>query len=823
MPTLSRLLLIVVLCLVGAAPAPAQVPSPSSTERPFVAMADIWSRALDRIAQEVTRPNLIDTEVEQLRSETTAIRQAAAIAAGQARNEATALRTLLVPLEARPDRGVLAPDGKAPREKPPDQAPEPEAVKQQRDRLRGDLALVDARVKQAELIIARADLLIAQLAKVRSDQFARTVLKRGPSPLLPSTWMRLGGDLAAAWTAQTASWSALLSSGELTKALHDTERRSRTVASIAGLLAAWLGLAWLRRRYGRTEAIAEPSYRDRAIAAGLDGVGMVGLPVLAVLLILSWLPAPETSAAPLRPALGTLASIAHNAIFFLIVYGLSQSSLTPAYPAWRLLPFAADSATAFCARIQRLAGFVAITGPASAFLLLQLPGGTDDVQGLASIVGLVIALGLLVLGVPALKSDAWRSSVAAGDGTVPLIGGYSWLLCRLALGVVLVCIAGAAVLGYTALAIHASDSLLDSVMVVFLAIVAHALVHDVVEAAGAPDTPPGRWLRRVFGLAPDAAIHGRYVLVLLVDLVLLAGVGVILPIVWGADPDDILDKANRLVSGFSIGQHRISPVDIGIALLVFAASIAIVRFARGALRDRFLPSLHMQDDIRLSIDAMVNYVGIVVAVLLAISALGIDFTNLALIVGALSVGIGLGLQNLANNTISGVVLLLERPIKVGDRVVVGRHEGIVRRINVRATEIETGQRAVVIVPNSEFLQSAVVNWTYADNVGRIDVPVTVVHGSDPGKVEAILRQAAEENAYVVGVPRPVVMFKTIAATGLEFELRAHVDNVANTIAAQNMLNGAILAKLAEAGIAVASTLPAVPPPPRPAAATPEPA
>jgi small-conductance mechanosensitive channel len=449
-------------------------------------------------------------------------------------------------------------------------------------------------------------------------------------------------------------------------------------------------------------------------------------------------------------------------------------------------------------------------------MVLALVPGPDSgaaVQGLVAMAGLVYATGLFVFAWPVLRSDAWQSSEQADEGTPRLIGGYSWLLGRLLLTVFLACILGAALLGYSRLAIHAGDALLDSLLVVFLAMTVHALVYDLVDAVGAPDTPPGRWLRRAFGLAPDAAIHGRFVVVLLVDVVLLASLAMILPILWGADPDEVADKAATFFAGFSIGQHRISPVDIVVALLVFVAVLGVVRIARAALRDRVMAPMQMQDDIRLSIDAVLNYTGIVVAVLLAITALGIDFTNLALIVGALSVGIGLGLQNLANNTISGVVLLLERPIRVGDRVTVGPHEGIVRRINVRATEIVTGQRATVIVPNSQFLQSAFVNWTHAENVGRLDVPVTAVHGSDPDRIEAALRQAAEENPHVVPVPRPVVMFKAIGALGLEFELRCHIDNPANTIAAQNALHRAVLARLAEAGIAVVSTAPPQPPPP----------
>jgi small-conductance mechanosensitive channel len=804
-----RLLVFGALWLICPAIALAQAAPPATGERPFSVTAEIWMRTLDRIAQAANRPNLLDAEVEQMRNELTGIRQAATAAAAQARVEATSLRTLLVPLETPADRSVKPADQKAAEPQPP----EPDTVRQQRDQLRADLGLVEGRIKQAELIVARADLLTAQLTKARGDQFARAVLKRGSSPLAPSTWLRLGDDVHFAWRTQTASWRALADSGALTATLRDRDRRNDAILSVVGLLVAWLALSWLRRRYGRGTGISEPSYRDRAIAAALEGLGMVALPVVAILLILSWLPAVQASPEAARPALSTIDSIAHYTIFFLMIYGLSEASLTPRRPAWRLLPFSADSASAFCNRIQRLAAFVAIAGPLCAFWLLRLPGGADEVAGLAAIAGVAISGGLLLFGLPTLRSDAWQSSALTDGGTPGPIGGYSWLLARLALGLVGMAILVAALLGYTALAIHSSDALLDSLCIVFLAIVVHALVHDVVEAVGAPDTRPGRWLRRVFGLAPDAEIYGRFVVVLLADLVLIAGVAFLILVVWGADAEDILDKAGRLMAGFSIGQHRVSPVDIAIALLVFMVVLGAVRFLRGLLRERFLPSLRLQDDVRLSIDSMVNYVGIVIALLLGVSALGIDFTSLALIISALSVGIGLGLQSLANNTISGVVLLLERPIKVGDRVIVGGFEGIVRRINVRATEIETGQRARVIVPNSQFLQSAVVNATYADNIGRIDVPVTVTTGSDPEKVEAILRQAASDTPHIAALPRPLVLFRNIRPGGLDFELRAHVDHPENTIVAQNALNRSILAGLAKGGIAVAEPSPAVPPQP----------
>jgi len=208
-----------------------------------------------------------------------------------------------------------------------------------------------------------------------------------------------------------------------------------------------------------------------------------------------------------------------------------------------------------------------------------------------------------------------------------------------------------------------------------------------------------------------------------------------------------------------------------------------------------LPTVDAPLPLRQSIDAALNYAGMLVATLVGIGALGIDFTNLAIVLGALSVGIGLGLQNIANNVISGVILLIERPIKAGDWVTVNGHEGFVRRINIRATEIETFQRTHVIVPNSLFLQNPVINRTYADTSSRIEIPITVGLGTDVTRMETILREAALAQPRVLRVPAPIVRFLRVSPSGLDFELFVFVAQLEDRQVVTNELNRVLLARL----------------------------
>jgi len=268
-----------------------------------------------------------------------------------------------------------------------------------------------------------------------------------------------------------------------------------------------------------------------------------------------------------------------------------------------------------------------------------------------------------------------------------------------------------------------------------------------------------------------------------------------------------LNGAAQLIRGVQVGGVTISLGNIGMAIVAFVVCILLARLIRSIVRDRVLPTVDAPMPLRQSIDAGLNYVGVIVAILIGIGALGIDFTNLAIVLGALSVGIGLGLQNIANNVISGVFLLVERPIKAGDWVAVSGHEGFVRRINIRATEVETFQRTHVLVPNSMFLQNPVVNRTYSDTSSRVEIKLTVGLNTDVAVMEGLLREAALGHPRVLRVPAPIVRFIQITTNGLDFELFVFVARLEDRLVVSNDLNKAILAKLIELKIVDPSPVP----------------
>ena len=253
--------------------------------------------------------------------------------------------------------------------------------------------------------------------------------------------------------------------------------------------------------------------------------------------------------------------------------------------------------------------------------------------------------------------------------------------------------------------------------------------------------------------------------------------------------------------GLEIGQFKISLARILLGIVLFIALLFATRVFQRWLRERSVQT-RLDPSIANSVDTVVGYVGVALAALLSVSYAGLDITNLAIVAGALSVGIGFGLQSIVNNFVSGLILLIERPIKVGDRVVVGDQQGLVRRISVRATEIETLDRASLIVPNSELITGRVLNWTHRDSLGAVNVKVGVGYNSDPEQVIAILMKCAEDHPDVLRTPAPGAALESFGDSALLFNLRVSLPDIDKAGAVQSDLRVAIFKALGTAGIEI---------------------
>ena len=770
MPYFPRLAWLLLLLFVGAGAALGQTAPPP--QRPFAQLIDVWARQLDRVATRAEQANLLPVEIDALREQVADVRTAANAAAAIARNDLADTKKLLAPLELKPGSDSVA---------------ESDAVKAERARLSEQASVSESQVKQCEVIIARADQLTERMTKLRGQVLLEALLHRDASPLSSDVWRNLGPQLNTAVQTLSAAVAAWGHEGLSALGSGDQDLTSLAVWAVVTVLLWWAG-RFLRRRFGRGDA-NQPGQRDRTIAAAVDGVGLVLVPILAVLLVGKLLAA----TAPPPPIDVLVPEFIVRVIAFLLVVGLTATALSPRRPAWRVLPFSTESADELSQAVRRLMA----VGLSVEFVYIVLTRGPGDRTALASVGALVLAAVVGVLTLPALSNRAWHAAPVEGEERPRMIGGTWWSIMRLLLSGAVLSAIVFALLGYATLAAHLHSAIFTTALLIAIVVLAHRLAGDLLEEAAAPDTPPGRWVRHRLGLPPDSTLRGQHLVMLVFDLFLALVLAVGIPAAWSVDTDAIVDGAGQLMRGVKVGNVTISLGNVGMAVVAFVVCLVMARLVRGIVRDRVLPTVEAPLPLRQSIDAGLNYVGVILALVIGVGVLGVDFTNLAIVLGALSVGIGLGLQNIANNVISGVILLVERPIKAGDWVSVAGHEGFVRRINIRATEMETFQRTHVLMPNSMFLQNPVVNRTYADTSSRIEIKVTVGLATDVAAMEAVLREAALGHPRVLRVPAPIIRFERITPSGLDFELFVFVARLEDRLVVANDLNQAILTKLLE--------------------------
>jgi len=364
----------------------------------------------------------------------------------------------------------------------------------------------------------------------------------------------------------------------------------------------------------------------------------------------------------------------------------------------------------------------------------------------------------------------------------------------------------AELLGYTNLSTYLIKALVGSLFLGVGLWFGNTLIQEFFDGMEQGQHLWQKRLRVSLGLKGAESIPGliwlRILAVLVVWVFFAAGILKL----WGYSDSSWLWVQGILSNGFEVGAVDIVPLQLATGLMIFALFLTGMRWFNREVLPGWVSRTRLDRGGREAVVTLTGYVGIIVAALVGLTLAGFSLKNLAIVAGALSVGIGFGLQNIVNNFVSGIILLFERPIRTGDWIVAGEVQGFVRKISIRSTLIETFDRADVIVPNSALISNNVTNWMLRDPWGRVTVPVGVAYGSDVDKVTGVLMSAAQEHPLVMvdskNVGPPQVLFIGFGDSSLNFELRCFIREIDKRLVTLSDLNYAIERKLREAAIEI---------------------
>lgn len=767
---MRRLLLWLGLALTLAiAPAAAQdqAGTQATAEEPASDAAELdyelWQQMAARAETEIGDRNTSTERMEEIRAQLAKWR--AALLNAQSANSAR-IATVRQQIEAL---GPAPAEGEV----------EADEISVRRQELASQLVKLQAPGIAAEEAYRRADGLIQEIDRTLRERQADQLLQLWPSPLNPGNWpeaaIGFADTVQRLWDEVAEAWDDPKARGEL----FDNLPLIVVLLIVAVALVIYVR-RWIELFAERLQAGA--SVRGRHFWALIASLGGIVLPTLGMV-ALSW----ALLASGMLGEIGMMIAVALPFAGFLV--------FSAAWLGARAFPrMQEDDAVLPLAPERRAEGRFLSVMMGLVMAAEMLRSAAMDAQAYSDATTSVMSFPILLTGGLVLMrlGRTLRKTREIDERTA----GYGLRLIQiLARGLTVLGVVGPVLAGFGY--VQAAEAVIYPAMQSFALVTLLFILQRLIGDAWALVT-------RSDETARDALVP------VLAGFALSIAALPLLALIWGARLSDLTELWTRFTEGYQFGSTKISPSNFLIFAVVFVIGYMLTRLFQGALRTTILPKTKMEPGGQTALVAGVGYVGVFLAALIAINAAGLDLSGLAIVAGALSVGIGFGLQNIVSNFISGIILLVERPVSEGDWIEVGGVQGKVRAISVRSTRIETFDRNDVIVPNADLITGRVTNWTRFNLSGRIIVPVAVAMGSDTRKVEKILKEIAEEQPLAILNPPPVVAFMGYTPTQVTFEIRVILRDVNFGVQVRSDMYHRILDRLAAEGIHI------VPPPAPPA-------
>lgn len=678
--------------------------------------------------------------------------------------------------------------GPKPKEGTPEESPE---VTNERAEKEAAFADLDETQRLGKVTLVQAEQLVAQIGDKRRVLFQRQIFERSSGILSPELWFQVVESLPR----ELASTRVLVTDW-VTRIQRNATSGSLLLFALAAALSIGLfaGKPFLATKFVRRDPSVENPSRQKRVLAAMAVVVLRSAPAaIGAGVIFSALDA--TSLIPER-VMPIIAALLKSAAFFVFVNALADAILSPFNRTWRLV-FISDAATL---RLRRY--MLTIVG-------IALTGKILEVFYQAIAVGLPISVasrGLFALAaVTVLAILLWRSTVAGSINEESLAayskaemeaGGPLRMIGWAFVGTVV----GATLFGYIALSSFLVDQGIWLAILYALLRLCLAFIDEFIGSKSGRKNNSSVFLQANTGLTRRSLEQIAVVTNGLLRVFIIFNAAMLALLPWGVESLDYTGLLKAAFFGFRVGDITISVSTVVFACAIFAVGVGVTRVIQRWLEGTYLPATNLDAGLRNSIKTGVGYIGIFIAATATFSYFGVSLDRITIVAGALSVGLGFGLQSIVNNFVSGLILLWERPIRVGDLVVVGDGEGHVRRINVRSTEIQTSDRTTIIVPNSNLISGVVRNRVRADRMGRVVISVPVTRGADPDKVVELMKACALDHRDVASAPAPSVLFKRIGETTLDFDLVCFVEEIEVASRVSSELHFAIFRILRDADI-----------------------
>jgi small-conductance mechanosensitive channel len=642
------------------------------------------------------------------------------------------------------------------------------ALEQRRKDIAGEMQRVDALLLDIRILRARAEDVIRLIGEQQQLSLEQEMLRPTPAPFELATW-RVAAEQAVELLADIRDE---LASYPASDALRDLLHRRASQALIGLLILVAIG-AMVRRLMLRR--VREPTHPHSRYLMALPVI----LPVLisavcGMLVIRGILRQDLLNDAPVH---ALVPAVLKGVAIFVVLAALVRAALATDRPAWCLLPLPPETAAALAYRIRWFAAVAAVSSTLITIINADQPPKSD----LLAVFALLDTSLRAALGISLLAPRFWALQSATPSS-------LRQRLFRAVLCVVFLAPPILTLLWHEELAVEVAFrsygiiTLLVSVAITRLALLGAA---EMLLGSKADETDSSN------PAGPAASRSSLFCFGVVLDLALLGLVTYLFLLLFNVSPGLIHVWVTLAFEGFSVGGVNISLGSVITAIVTVAAVLIVLRLVVRLITQRLMAGSGMDVGLLDAIATSLRYVSIVVAVIVGLSMIGVSLSSLLLFASALSVGIGLGLRPVVENLVAGFLLLIERPIRAGDWIVVGHHEGIVRRISARSTEVEGFDKATVIVPNSELISRAVVNWTHSDRVARISIKVTVPTGVRLDTVREALLACANAHPMVLATPPAVALLTEFGDDTLTFELQCFVADAAQHATVRSDLHIAI--------------------------------